>query len=239
MGFESLRPSQIFPAMNDRDPLAGSPWSRPDTVQGFVQSPPNQALMQVARQEWRAPARLLDIGCGAGRNAVPLAQAGWWIAGTDLSLAMLTAAAARVAEDSLQSRLHLLLAPMERLPFASGTFDFVVAHGIWNLARTGRGFRDAVKEAARVARPGAALFLFTFSRHTLPEAAEPVPGESFVFTQFSGQPQCFLTEAQLVTELSAAGFTVDASVPLRELNRPQSGFGSGGPVIYEGLFRRA
>src|SRR5687768_13996586 len=159
--------------------------------------------MQFATQEWRPSARLLDIGCGAGRNAVPLARAGWRVAGTDLSVAMLTAAAARVSDDSLAARLHLLLAPMEHLPFASHSFDLVVAHGIWNLARSGREFRDAVREAARVARPGAALFVFTFSRNTLPDTAEPVSGETFVFTQFSGQPQCFLTAEQLVTEMGA------------------------------------
>jgi hypothetical protein len=74
----------------------------------------------------------------------------------------------------------------------------------------------------------------------LPDAAEPVSGESFVFTQFSGQPQCFLTEEQLVTEMGAAGFLLDASVPLRELNRPRGALrASGAPVIYEGVFRCA
>ena len=81
--------------------------------------------------------------------------------------------------------------------------------------------------------------MFTFSRSTLPPDAQPVPNESFVFTQFSGQPQCFLTEEQLVTELEAVGFSPDPSTPLRELNLPQPGtlYSSGAPVIYEGIFR--
>jgi SAM-dependent methyltransferase len=225
--------------MSEKDPLAGSPWSTPGTVAGFVQSPPNDTLMRVAAQEWRANARLLDIGCGAGRNAVPLARAGWILVGTDLSLPMVIAAAARLAAEQLTTRAHVLLAPMDRLPFASRSFDVVVAHGIWNLARSGEEFRRAVDEAARVARPGCALFLFTFSRHTLSPAAEPVPGESFVFTQFSGQPQCFLTEEQIVAELGARGFAPDPRLPLRELNRlPKGAIHAGAaPVIYEGLFR--
>jgi SAM-dependent methyltransferase len=217
-----------------------SPWNQPGTVEGFVRSPPNDTLLQVAERERRAAARLLDIGCGAARNAVPLAEAGWEVVGSDFSPPMLTAAAARVAATSSATRVHLLRASMDYLPFAAGSFDFIVAHGIWNLARSGEEFRRAVGEAARLARPGCALFVFTFSRNTLADAAEPVPGESFVFTQFSGQPQCFLTESQLVTELAEHGFEPDASLPLRELNRlPPGALRTGsGPVIYEGLFRR-
>jgi hypothetical protein len=83
------------------------------------------------------------------------------------------------------------------------------------------------------------LFLFTFSRNTLTPDAEPAPGESFVFTQFSGQPQCFLTEAEIVRELTARGFRMDARLPLRELNRLPEGaiHTSAAPLIYEGVFR--
>ena len=223
----------------DRGLEIDSPWSQPITVAGFVRSSPNDTLLQVAAREWRASLRLLDIGCGAGRNALPLANAGWDVIGTDLSLPMLTAAAARVSDAQLANRVRLLRASMDHLPLASACVDFIVAHGIWNLARSGGEFRRAVREAARVARPGRALFLFTFSRSTLPEAAEPLRGESFVFTQFSGQPQCFLTEEQLISELAACGFEPDPSLALRELNRPRKGAlrTSTAPVIYEGLFR--
>jgi SAM-dependent methyltransferase len=220
-----------------RDPLGGSSWSDARTVAGFVQSPPNATLLQIAARDWRPSARLLDIGCGAGRNALPLARVGWRVAGADLSLAMLAAAAQRAGTDG--PAVRWTLAPMAPLPFASSSFDFVVAHGIWNLARSGHEFRSAVREAARVARPGATLFVFTFSRHTLPDTILPVPGETFVFTQFSGQPQCFVDDEQLLTEMAAAGFTIDPSMPLRELNLPQGPLRTSGvPVIYEGVFRR-
>ena len=220
----------------DHSVTSESPWSQPDTVAGFVRSPPNATLLQVAAREWRASARLLDIGCGAGRNALPLAHTGWEVVGTDLSSPMLTAAAARVVDARLANRVRLLRAPMDHLPFASAVFDFIVAHGIWNLARSSSEFRLAVREAARVARAGCALFLFTFSRSTLPEEAEPLAGESFVFTQFSGQPQCFLTEEQLVSELAACGFEPDPTLPLRELNRPVKSAlrSSPAPVILRG-----
>jgi hypothetical protein len=69
-----------------------------------------------------------------------------------------------------------------------------------------------------VARPGAGLF---------------------VFTQLSGQPQCFLTDVQLVGELAAVEFVPDDGVPLTEYNGPQPGTIQSGtlPLIYEAAFR--
>jgi SAM-dependent methyltransferase len=220
------------------DPLAGSSWSAPGTVAGFSRSAPNAVLMAYAnRQRHRSTTRVLDIGCGAGRNAVPLAASGMPVIGTDLSWPMLCAAADRGAG----ANLRLVLAPMDVLPVGTGTVDLVIAHGIWNLARSGLEFRRAIAEGARVASAGAALFVFTFSRRTLPSSAMPVGGETFVFTEFSGSPQVFLTENQLLEELGAVGFNPDPALPLCELNVPAPGQirSTGTPVIYQSGFRRS
>lgn len=188
----------------------------------------------------RAPAaRAVDLGCGAGRNAVPLAAAGWNVLGLDLSWPMLIAASARGVDAGLADRLAWVLAPMDRIPVADRSADFIVAHGIWNLAPTAELFRRAVQEAARVARPGAGLFVFTFSRNTLPADITPVDGQPFVYTQFSGAPQCFLTDDQLVEEMARAGFGLDPAVPMTEYNRrPDTALPMAGPpVIYEAAFR--
>ncbi len=221
---------------------SSSPWHAEQTVAGFASSPPNEILVGYAAAEGQRAgvARLLDLGCGAGRNAVPLAQGGWRVAGIDTSKPMLDAMRRRALDEDVSDRVAGHLARMDALPFRDRSFQLVVAHGIWNLARSGAEFRAAVREAARVSTPGAGLFLFTFSRNTLSPDAAPVPGEAFVFTQFSGQPQCFLTETQLLDELAAAGFSRDPAVPLSEYNLPRPGAVRAGkvPVIYEVAFRR-
>ncbi len=225
-----------------KDPLKGSAWSEAGTVAGFATSPPNQTLMRFARQvRAGAGGRAVDIGCGAGRNSVPLAELQWNVVGLDLSWPMLEAARVRALVADTPGRIETVLAPMERLPLLDATADLVVAHGIWNLASSTGQFREAVREAARVARPGAALFVFTFSRTTIPIEALPVEGERFVFTEFSGARQCFLTREQLLEELGSAGFVPDDAVPLTEHNRPKNGEHrkAGPPVIWEGAFRRA
>lgn len=216
---------------------AASPWDAESTVQGFARSSPNPVLMNFAVAELgRAPGRIaLDIGCGAARNAVPLARQGWRVIGVDRSWPMIAAAADRARGEGVQDRLIAAQASMEALPVRSQSVDLLIAHGIWNLAPSSAVFRRAVREAARVAKPGAALFVFTFSRATFAPDVTPVPGEPFVFTEFSGSPQCFLTAEQLHEELGAAGFAPDPGVPLTEYNRRPPGAlpGGGPPVIYE------
>ena len=212
-------------------------------VAGFSQSAPNTRLMHVAVDALRRNPdghRAIDLGCGAGRNALPLAALGWDVLGIDSSQPMLEAARRRLEGEALAGSVHLALATMDHIPARSSAFDLVVAHGIWNLARSGAEFRAALRDAGRVAAPGATLFVFTFSRTTVSPAAEPVPGEAFVFTEFSGQPQCFLTEAQIAAELEAGGFDPAPGEALRELNRPSARAcqTQSTPVIFEGVFRR-
>ena len=223
------------------DPLADTRWSEPGTVTGFARSSPNPVLMRFADLEAeRCPSgRVLDLGCGAGRNALPLAAAGWTVAGVDLSWPMLVAASARGRKAGLQGRLAWLLAPMNRIPLADRSADLIVAHGIWNLAPSAEIFRQAIGEAARVARPGAGLFVFTFSRSTLAPDVEPLDGQPFVYTQFSGAPQCFLTDDQLACELERVGFVPDPAVPMTEYNRRRCSTTAlaSPPAIYEAAFR--
>ena len=218
--------------------FAEEPWRRPDIVNSFAHAAPNPQLIDYARQRQRrhrGQLRVADIGCGAGRNAVPLTEAGCDVIGLDRSRPMLAAAAARHAHGALR----LIEAAMHDLPLQDRSIDLIVAHGVWNLARSDQEFREAVAEAGRVAAEGAAAFVFTFSRHTLPVTAAPIEGESVAFTDFSGAPQIFLTLDQLLQEMYAVGFEPDPEFLFRELNLPPAGQArlGGAPVIFEAAFR--
>lgn len=217
-------------------------WDGAEIVGSFSAATANEILLEFVRTEIdRCPRlRILDLGCGAARNAASMAAHGATVVGADASWPMLEGARRRVVKEGIAGQVALVRASMDYLPLRDATFDLVVAHGIWNLARSAAEFRRAVADAARVARPGAGLFLFTFSRATLTPEDRPVPGEPFVFTQFAGEPQCFLTETQVKEELFRAGWEKDPPGPLTEYNRPTAGLTSsqGGPVIYEGTFRR-
>jgi ubiquinone/menaquinone biosynthesis C-methylase UbiE len=130
-------------------------------------------------------------------------------------------------------------APMHDLPVRSRSIDLIVAHGIWNLARSDAEFHAATAEAARVAVPDASLFVFTFSRNTLPRSAAPLGAQRYTFDLFSGQPQIFLTHDELIANMRAVGFVADPDFTARELNLPPDGRPriGGAPVIFEAAFR--
>jgi SAM-dependent methyltransferase len=198
------------------------------------------AARELSRVGSRATPRALDLGCGAGRNAIPLVRLGWDVVGLDLSWPMLVAAARRAAEELVGARpMRRIRASADRSGLRAASFDLLIAHGIWNLARSDAELRGSIAEAARLAAPGAGLFVFTFSRSSLPESASPVEGERFVFEGPPGGRFTYLAPEELVAELAAAGFSPDPAVPMTEYNRPSpraAGLG-GSPAILEAAFR--
>jgi SAM-dependent methyltransferase len=98
-------------------------------------------------------ARLLDLCCGQGRHAVPLARLGYRVTGLDLSRPLLDRAAALAAEAG--QPVGLVAADMRRLPFADASFDAVL-----NLFNAFGYLEDdaqdelVLAEVARVLAPG-------------------------------------------------------------------------------------
>ncbi len=213
-------------------------WESPQTVASFTRGTPNQVLMDFARS-FAQPARCLDIGCGAGRNSFPLAALGFHVEGLDWSAPMITAARERQATEAGGNRTAFTFGPMAPLPYPDASFDLIVAHGVWNLSVSDAAFRQALQEAARVAKPAAGLFVFTFSRSTLPPAATPDPGQHYTFSGWNGEPQIFLTDSQLQCELSRVGFLLEKDTSVTEYQRPAAAADKPGrfPALLEARFR--
>jgi len=92
-------------------------------------------------------ARVLELGVGTGRIALPVAAAGCRVAGIDISAEMLRMARAKEHGQAL----WLIQGAIEHLPFADGVFDATLAVHVLHLARD---WRTALAEALRVLRPG-------------------------------------------------------------------------------------
>lgn len=96
--------------------------------------------------------KLIDLGCGAGRIGWPFALAGDDYTAVDLSLGMLRQFAAR----DLPHRPRLAQADGTRLPFPDASFDGLLLVQVLSGASQ---WRDLLAEAARILRPGGAVFV--------------------------------------------------------------------------------
>lgn len=95
--------------------------------------------------------RVLDIGCGRGRNALYLAAAGARVTALDHALGMVRgcAAAARAA----RATLDLTAASAAALPFRTAAFDAALCASVLESVEAGEACRVA-GELRRVVAPG-------------------------------------------------------------------------------------
>ena len=72
-------------------------WEDAGVVRGFSTAAANEVLLEFVRTELarRPSLRVLDLGCGAARNAAPMAAEGATVVGTDVAWPMLEAARRR------------------------------------------------------------------------------------------------------------------------------------------------
>ncbi len=101
---------------------------------------------------------ILDIGCGAGLLSNPLAEAGYFVTGVDLSESSLAVARKR---DST-GRVQYLQANAYSLPFPNNSFDVVCAMDI--LEHVEKPYL-LIAEASRVLKTGGIFFFHTFNRN--------------------------------------------------------------------------
>jgi SAM-dependent methyltransferase len=110
-----------------------------------------------------APGRAVDLGCGAGANAVFLAQAGFNVVGIDFSAVALRKARRASLAAGVSERVRLVRADLtaQSLPGVEGPFDLLIDYGtLDDLAPTDR--RAMASTIIRLARPGSIFVLYAF-----------------------------------------------------------------------------
>ena len=180
-----------------------------NTVLSFAQ---DRRWRRITRQalDLRPGERVLDLAAGTAVSSVELARSGARVVACDFSLGMLRAGRGRgvplVAGDALA------------LPFGDGVFDAVtISFGLRNVADVDR----ALRELARVTRPGGRLVVCEFSRPTfapfrqvyveylmraLPEIARRVSSNPDAYVYLAESIRVWPDQAALAGRIAAAGW---------------------------------
>ncbi|VBA51191.1 Demethylmenaquinone methyltransferase [Mycobacterium attenuatum] len=154
---------------------------------------------------------VLDLAAGTAVSTVELAKSGAWCVAADFSVGMLAAGGGRsvpkVAGDAT------------RLPFADGVFDAVtISFGLRNVA----DFPAALREMARVTRPGGRLVVCEFSTPTsalfatvykeylmraLPRVARAVSSNPDAYVYLAESIRVWPDQASLADHIARAGWS--------------------------------
>jgi SAM-dependent methyltransferase len=161
---------------------------------------------------WTPGARVLDAACGAGYPALAAAARvapDGRVIGTDLSLAMVEAAARRASARGL-SNLSIRQMDAEHLDFGNATFDAVT--NVYGLMFSPDPI-GALVEARRVLKPGGRLAIVVWDKfeespffHVITTVARPLLGLAIPDASLPG-PFRFASTGALDEVLQRAGFS--------------------------------
>ncbi len=141
--------------------------------------------------------RLVDIGCGPGRNLVYFLHEHFQVYGIDQSeQAVLNV---RQLAESLNPNLSIdnfQKAAAEQMPFADAFFDAVIANAVFHFARDENHFREMVHESWRVLKPGGLFFARLASSIGIEDRIECLEGRRYRLPD--GSDRFLVDEAYLI-----------------------------------------
>jgi tellurite methyltransferase len=114
---------------------------------------------QILRGNIAPGMRVIDAGCGYGRNLIYLMRQGCEIFALDKDIDAI--AHVRQLSASLASGLpaeNFQVGTVERMPFPDALADVVICNAVLHFARDERHFQAMLRELWRVLRPGGMLF---------------------------------------------------------------------------------
>jgi demethylmenaquinone methyltransferase/2-methoxy-6-polyprenyl-1,4-benzoquinol methylase len=180
-----------------------------NTVMAFAQDRRWRRLTRAALG-LRPTDRCLDLAAGTAVSSVELAKSGADVIACDFSLGMLREGIGRGVPLVAGDALHL--------PFADASFDAVtISFGLRNVADTGA----ALRELARVTKPGGRLVVCEFSHPTwapfrttyteylmraLPEVARRVSSNPEAYVYLAESIRAWPDQAALAATIGAAGW---------------------------------
>ena len=151
--------------------------------------------------------RILDAGCGGGRNLVYLLRSGFDVRAIDASednVSRVRALYAQLAPKQGEDRVQV--ASVEDQPFADGAFDVIISNAVLHFARNDAHFEAMVSEMWRVLAPEGILFARLASDIGIETAVRSLGDGRYRLPD--GSDRYLVTQSRLLALTERAGATL-------------------------------
>lgn len=144
--------------------------------------------------------RVLDAGCGVGRNLIYLMQAGYEVFGVDLdpeAIERLRTTAGKLAPHLPPENFRL--EPVAGMSFPDDFADVVISSAVLHFARNDRHFLSMLRGSWRVLKPGGLFFCRLASSIGIEQQVQPQEGRVCLLPDGSTR---YLVDAALLMQLN-------------------------------------
>jgi tellurite methyltransferase len=162
---------------------------------------------QLLRGRIKAGMRIVDAGCGGGRNLIYLLRSGFDVWGADkdpVAIAAVCTMAASLAPGLPADNFRV--ESVERMSFPDAHADVVISNAVVHFARDDQHFEAMVREMWRVLKPGGMLFCRLASTIGMVERMQRVRGHRYHLPD--GTERYLVDEAMLMALTSRLGGTL-------------------------------
>ena len=144
--------------------------------------------------------RVLDAGCGAGRNLIYMLREGYEVFAADADPAAVEQVRrfASMLAPQLPSQ-NIVVAPVEQMPFPDVFLDVVLSSAVLHFARDDRQFDAMVREMWRVLKPGGMLWARLASTIGLVDQVQPVAGR---WSRLPDGTERYVVDEALLTDVT-------------------------------------
>jgi tellurite methyltransferase len=159
---------------------------------------------QILKERFNPKMRILDAGCGGGRNMVYFLRYGFEVFGTDQNEDAIYAVqnlANQINPDYPSENFKV--STVEKMPFEDNCFDLVISSAVLHFADDENHFNRMFDEMWRVLKPNGILFARLASDIGIENLVEKVSGRRFILPD--GSERFLVNEKMLIDKTAEIG----------------------------------
>jgi tellurite methyltransferase len=157
---------------------------------------------QILKERFNPKSKILDAGCGGGRNIVWFLRNNFDVFGIDQNENAVEYCR-RLAQELAPnvSSENFQISPVEKIPFADNSFDLVISSAVLHFARDENHFYQMFDEMWRVLKPNGILFARLASDIGIEHLVQLIEGRRYLLPDSSER---FLVNEKMLIDKTEA-----------------------------------